>query len=141
MSYVPPVQKSKDVSQEIATNRDITRWFISMDPSEITLTPRQLVRTKTNAREAQDLTPRHQQVFKLVQGGLVRTSAEGLTETEDGTQRKFDYILIGNWDAIVEIGDWWEDNGQRYEVTGILPYNGYEVKAGIISHGDSPRHG
>lgn len=141
MPYLPPVQSEEAVTHEIAINREITKWFISMDPSTITLIPRQHVRNASNAWEMQDLAPRDPQDFKFVQGGIVRTSNEGLEATELGTQRRFDYIMIGNWDAIVEIGDHWSDGEQEYKVTGILPYNDYEVKAGIVSFGAEPDHG
>lgn len=130
-------EPSVNLAAELSVQRELTEWFIAMDPSIITLTPRTKVRTASGAWEAADGPARTSQTFKMIAAG----ANDGIVETVTGIQRKFDYIIVGRWDAVVEIGDWWQEGSQTYEVMGIMPYHGYEVKAGIVSHGGDPQHG
>lgn len=113
-----------------------TAKFILFDPTIVTLIPRndQFV---AGTRKRSDLPPRIPQVFKLIWvdygAGFAPTIAGGET-------RRFDFILLGNYDAIVAIGDHWTVGAQDNEISYIYPPNGYEVKAGGISHGANP-HG
>lgn len=119
--------------------RDLTRWFISTDPTSITLTPRQWVEKPGGGFDFVDVAPRPEQTFKIIQQG---GHFNGITDSGDGFERQYEFILLGEWDCEMDIGDWWKDpNGQHWEVSGFIPYNGYERKAGIYSFGSYPRHG
>lgn len=118
---------------ELSIHRKGTEKFINSDPTEITLIPSTETwsgGTKTygseSAREAQN--------FKVIWSG----SQDGLVVTSQGTTRRFDFILVGTYDAQVAIGDHWEIENQHFQVEWIAPANGYEVKAGGSSHGNNP---
>ena len=118
---------------ELSIHRKGTERFINSDPTEIILTPSTEVwsgGTKTYGSEVS----REPQNFKVIWSG----SQDGLVVTSQGKTRRFDFILVGTHDAEVAIGDHWSVGDQHYQVEWIAPANGYEVKAGGSSHGDSP---
>lgn len=123
---------------QLATNRILTQLFIGLDPTPVVLTPR--TRVKANgAWKTVDGIPRVPQTFKMIEQGA---NFSGITESGDGIERVYEFIMLGAYDAIVEIGDYWTDlTGQVWEVGGFLPANGYEIKAGIYSYGSRPVHG
>ncbi len=118
---------------QLSIHRKGTEKFIDADPTVIELTPSTEVwsgGTKTYGSE----TARQPQSFKVIWSG----SQNGLVVTSQGTTRRFDFILVGRHDAQVEIGDFWTLNEQHNQIEWIAPANGYEVKAGGISHGSKP---
>lgn len=120
---------------ELAIHRKGTREFIAKDSTTLILIPT----TKTEAFgtvEFSDQPPRAPQVFKFIYPLNVP-----IDTTPDGDVHKIDFILVGNHDAQIEIGDHWSEGEQFYVVEWVQPYNGYEVKAGGTSHGDRPDHG
>lgn len=130
------------VASELFENRRLTSAFIATDPVPVQLIPRVKVRTASGAYTWTDAAPRALQTFKLVFGGATGGGRAGLVRTGDGVERMFAFILIGNHDAVVEIGDHWLDaEGQSWEIEEILPYNGYETKATVRSYGGDPQHG
>lgn len=118
---------------ELSIHRKGTERFIDADPTEITLTPSAEVwsgGTKTYGSE----TPRESQSFKIIWSG----SQDGLAITSEGKTRRFDFILVGRYDAEVAIGDFWKLDDQHFQIEWVAPNNGYEVKAGGSSHGSKP---
>lgn len=113
-------------------NRANTRRFIASDPTEIVLIPR--VETWiAGTKKMVDQTPRDSQTFKVIWAG-----DNGILTTGSGITRRFDFILVGNSDAELEINDHWSINGQDYEIQYVYPSNEYEVKGGGVSFGGSP---
>lgn len=60
--------------------------------------------------------------------------------------RRFGYQLVGAWDAIVAIGDSWDDTlddntVNHYHVDSIEPSDGYEVRANVTAFAQEPKHG
>jgi hypothetical protein len=116
----------------LAILRANTDRFIAQNPTDIVLIPRTdawLAGTKTRT----DQTPRVSQTFKVIWSGTT-----GIISTIEGTTRRFDFVLVGSYDAIVAIGDHWEQTNQDNEIDYIFPYNGYEVKCGGTSYGSKP---
>lgn len=120
------------VSSELAINRANTKRFIALDPTEIVLIPRQEV-WANGSKKKTDLPPRASQTFKIIWGGDT-----GIVTTIGGTTRRFDFVIMGNVDASLEIGDHWFIGDQDNEVQYIFPSNGYEIKGGGVSHGSKP---
>lgn len=118
-----------------------THWFIENDPTPITLIPVQKVEAPGGAWNISELPPRPTQRFKMIfQSG----AADGVVQTADGTNRRFDFVLVGEWDATVHIGDIFvepEYDDHKWVVQGLHPFNGYEIKAGVVSYGKAPQHG
>jgi hypothetical protein len=117
---------------EKVIHRKGTKRFIGADPTTIVLSKPGGSIVDGTYRSGVGVA-RNPQQFKLIwsdQSGIVR-------ELPDGT-RRFDFVLLGEHDAIVEIGDTFDIGTNKYVVTYIYPYNDYEVKAGGISHGPNP---
>ncbi len=120
--------------EELRVNRINTKAFIDADPILVVLRTRVVTRTPSGGTTLAEGVPRNPQWFKLVMQSPAGGSIE--QRTEDGTERQVDYQLIGEWDAQVAIGDWWDDpRDQRWEVKAIIPANHYEVRAVVEAHG------
>lgn len=119
---------------ELAIHRSGTKRFIDSDPTEIVLTPRtsQMV---AGTKKFIDGVPRAEQRFKVIwagDNGIVRIPGQ------EGGVRRFDFIIVGEHDAIVAINDFWKNGDQEFTIEYVFPSLGYEVKAGGVSHGPSP---
>jgi hypothetical protein len=118
---------------EISLHRKGTENFISADPTQITLIPSVEV-WSSGSKVLNAGTARSPQSFKVIWPG----SQDGIAVTSNGTTRRFDFILVGKHDAVVEIGDNWNLGTQHFQIEWVAPDNGYEVKAGGSSHGSKP---
>lgn len=134
----PPIIEAYPGLDEL---RRQTHWFIMNDPTPIVLTPRDRAIAPGGGWNAVDLTPRPEQIFKMIfQSGVV----DGVVATADGQDRRYDFVILGEWDCTLGIGDYWVDalnDHQFWTIAGLQPYNGYEVKAGVLSYGRDPQHG
>ena len=131
---------------ELAAQRRMTEEFIRRDPTAIVLTPRVPQITPGGGREWIDGTPRPAQTFKLIPqssfDGVSVGTATGVAAGSNAQGRKYEYVLLGTFDAVAEIKDWFQaPDGQRYEIVGKMPYNGYETKFGLVSYGSNPKEG
>jgi hypothetical protein len=129
-----------DTAYELWVQRRITHAFIRAEPVDIGLSRRSSSRTalggvmKTFSRQLPT------QTFKLIMQSPAGASIE--QRSDDGTERRVDYVLLGEWDADVEVGDYWDDeSGERNEVTSMIPYNGYETRANVEGYGKKPLNG
>lgn len=122
----------------LATLRKQTKWFIDNDPFDIVLTPKVKVRVAGGGYEVTDGTPRSSQRVKLVYTGSSRGVAgqEGGQITADGTERRYDYVIIAEYNFVVAIGDTWVDRlGNACQVTGFIPDNEYERRVTASIYG------
>lgn len=134
MAFFPRPEGVLELSSELTVMRDLTYWFIMADPTEIVLSTKIKNRTATGAINVVAGPVRPLQKFKLINNG-----GGGLVRNTDGTERDYPIILLGMWDAIVDIGDWWQDiYGNHFEVEDMIPYNSYEVRALVRSYGRDP---
>lgn len=129
-------------AEEIRINRELTTWFIAQDPVDVVLIPRTTSRTASGATVAVNGTPRTVQRVKMVYGGNTGAGRAGIVDTGDGRERLLSYVMLMEWDAIVEIGDHFSDPyGNWWEVEETLPENGYERRALVRSYGKEPQYG
>lgn len=130
---------SESRQQGITLMTASTRAFIADDPVDIVLTPGRgtAVETPSGGIDYTAGTPRAVQTFKLI-----NASGDTPPRSADGAEvRKFEYVIVGMPDSVVEPGDWWTDGPTRYTVTTILHRNGYEVKAAVEAYGSEPNYG
>lgn len=121
---------------ELAAQRRITAAYIAANPSSITLIPRKLVKSGTGTTW-QDQPPRPAQTFRLIDQSSPSGNQPTAT-TIDGAQRKVQYQLLGAWDTVVGLRDYWIDaEGFRCEVAELLPDNGYEQRAQVVRYGQA----
>lgn len=121
---------------ELAINRRLTDAFIATDPTTLVLIPNITVPRPGGAKRVLAGTPREPQDFKFIYPG-----GDGIVVTDGGTTRRFDFIVVGSFDAEVDIGDHWDEGTQHYQIDYVYAPNGYEVKAGGVTHGSKPDHG
>ncbi|ACI12439.1 hypothetical protein PBI_DAMIEN_18 [Mycobacterium phage Damien] len=121
---------------ELRINRKLTDWFISRDPSEITLQTRIKQNRPGGSHRWMAGPSRLPQSFKIIYPG-----GDGIVITAEGKTRRFDFIIVGSYDADLAIDDFWVEGDQKYVIEYLFPYNGYEVKGGGVTHGSEPNHG
>lgn len=125
---------------ELLVQRKITHAFIRAEPVDLGLSRRAETRTPGGGVDRNFVRQLPTQTFKIIMispaGGSIEQRAE------DGTERRTDFVLLGEWNADVAIGDYWDDStGQRWEIQSLIPYNGYEVRANVASYGRRPLGG
>lgn len=133
MPVIPPVPVGASAA-ELAVNRLNTNAFIAANPMAVELIPRVMHRGGSGTRW-EEKEPRPLQVARLIDqnGGQGPTNIE---RGDDARQRKDQFQLLLPWDGEVEPNDFWVDaDGVRYEVTGIIPSNGYERRAAVTRFG------
>lgn len=117
---------------ERSIHRKGTKRFIESDPTDIILTASGGQIVDGTLKSAAGV-PRPSQQFKLIWSGespIIRATPERVF--------RFDFILLGEYDAEVGIGDTFSIGDNKYVVEYIFPYNDYEVKAGGKSFGSNP---
>lgn len=121
-------------------NRSLTETFIAMDPETITLVPiAELVEQPGGGHKKVAGPARPAQTFKMI---YPAGDSGGTVTTNDGSVKKYDFILMGRHDAEIYVGDKWTDGkGNSWVVTGLVPYNGYERKATCTAYGEELAHG
>jgi hypothetical protein len=135
----PPEGNIIDLSTETSVQRDLTHWFIMSDPREIALVPHARIRTGSGGFTMQAQPARETQVFRLIPASSFEPPVRS---PDQGVQRRYDFTLLGEWNAIMEVDDRWTDElGQTWVIDNLVSSNGYERKALIISYGKQPSHG
>lgn len=122
---------------ELSAHRSVTDAFIAANPSTVTLTPRERVKTGSGTKLVEGLA-RPPQVMRIIDQSSPKGPTPGMVIAGDGKQRKVEYQLLGRWDALVGLYDVFTDpQGIRWEVAEILPDNGYERRAQVIRYGEA----
>lgn len=116
-----------------------TALMINFDPRTIVLVPHTKTRTSGGGYKLTPGTPRAPQKFSFESQGI--NLAGGITSGDGGSVRGFSYILIGLYDAEVEINDSWQDGDTTYRVVAIDPKNDYEKRCVVRAFGKDPNYG
>jgi hypothetical protein len=119
----------------LENNRQMTSWFINDDPTTITLTPHE-EQWKSGAKKMVALPDRDPLTVKMIYSG-----SDGIVPVDEGHTRRFDFIIVADYDAVIKIWDSFDRLGNHYVVEYVFPYNGYEVKVGGTTHGPEPDYG
>jgi hypothetical protein len=122
----------------LAELRRGTEWFIADDPYEITLIPHEKVKKPGGVYDYEPQPARATQTFKMI-ANVLDTFTTGTSEGSLG--QNWDYVLLGLWDAEIEINDTWDDGNSHYRVARILQANDYESRAAVVSFGKDPGYG
>ena len=112
--------------------------FIALDPTTITLIPTVESKLPGGGTETTVGEPREPQEFKVI---WVGGQATGIIRSADGSDRQYDFVLVGPYDCLLDIGDHWFDGGVKYVVEGFAPYSAYQKKAGVKAYGAKPNGG
>lgn len=119
------------LATELRVNRKNTEAFIAARPTSIVLSRRTDARTGAGGRTPVFTPLLRAQRFRII----AQNSGSGYTPTPDGTARRVEFTLLGSWDADVQVGDQWEDQGRLWTVQDIVQTNGYELRAAIVQKG------
>jgi hypothetical protein len=118
---------------EIRVNRRLTRAMIRTNPVAVTLIPHERQENDAGGWKYIQKVERDPQIVKLIESLLI-----GQTEpqtTIDGIQREVTYELLGMPELIIALFDRFFLDSVEYEVTQILPENGWERKALVVTRG------
>lgn len=120
---------------ELELHRENTLAFIAYRPSTITLIPKTVrVRTASGGWTDADAPPRQPQTFRIIEQGA--RNQPPVIRTQDGKVRIVDFMLLGAFDATVEIDDsWTASDGRVWEIGDVIRDNGYEVRALVAERG------
>lgn len=131
-SHESDCERMRDID---AINNRITRGFVQAWPEEIILQPNPRIKSASGGwTETAAGEPRRPQRFALIVPGAGRQGGDGHVITVDGQTLRLDYMLIGDRDVEVEIGDTFVNDGKTFRIVFKVPYNGFEVKAGAVTH-------
>jgi hypothetical protein len=122
-------------TSELRVNRRNTAWFIEARPIVIALIPQQRTKTASGGFLYLPLPPRVEQTFRLIEQASAYGNNPGLLQASDGKQRRVQFQLLGTWDSVMEVHDYWVMDGLRYEVAELLPFNNYERRGQVIQYG------
>lgn len=118
---------------ELGVHRANTARYIELNPTSIILIPIQ-EQWVAGTKKLVEQPSRSPQTFHIIwapETGIVGGGGSGITH-------KFDFILVGAYDAVVAINDRWNINNQRNVIDYVYPANGYELKCGGTSYGSKP---
>jgi hypothetical protein len=118
----------------------------------ITLIPGKGVVTEkpSGGRDYGPAAPRDPQIFAMFQVSSAKTGRYGKgfdaaeAGSDGGTVRKFVFNMIGGFDAVVAIGDTWEDDLAKYQVESVdyaVPYQVGAVVSAFLKVPGQPGHG
>lgn len=116
---------------QLTAQRRMTAALIADDPTTVSLIPITRGTTPSGGFTDTSGTPRDPQTVKL----SLLAYDQRPTITLAGVERVIDYHLIGAWDMLIDIGDYWMDEaGTRYDVVGFSEGWDYETKAFVSRH-------
>lgn len=131
--YLPALRKATDL-------------IIKIDPRTIVLVPHKKVKKPGGLYDYRRQTPRAAQTFSVEPVGSTLTGitsiAGGVIPTESGAEiHQWAYYLVGRHDAIMEVGDTWQEGETTYRIVAIQPKNDYEKRAVVTAFGADPNYG
>lgn len=123
-----------------ADGRALTAELLALRGQQIMLTPVGTATEKPGGGiDYGAATPRDPQTFAKfnTKGFDGRESAQ----TDQGLVRKFEFDLIGAHDAIMAVGDTWQDEQAKYIVETVDHTMPYQVKATVTAYLKVTGHG
>lgn len=98
---------------------------------QIVLVPNTTSGVAGRGKDYDDAPPRPAQTFALFNKGQL--DGREHSQTDRSTVRKFQFEMIGAADAVVQLGDSWEDTTATYEVESVDTTQPYQVRAIVIA--------
>lgn len=118
---------------ELAYQRRNTKAFIDADPVSLTLLAQNRVSLPDGGYRVDPPTPRAPQIFRLIP----QSDVMPVVQTPDGHQLTPTYVLLGEYDAIMERWDKFTFNNVEFQIVSPirpdfrLSINAYERKADV----------
>ena len=79
------------------------------------------------------------QIFRFI--NQTTSGVPNYASSDDGEVRTTSYVLLGLYDADVDVHDSWNADGIDYEVDGIIANNEYETRIAVTAFAKEPVHG
>lgn len=117
-----------NLTAERAIQRRLTTSFIATDPESIVLLPQTRTENGSGGFTVAQGDPRSSQTMRLIP--LTNTTTERLTL--DGKMVVPKFMLMAQWDAIVDRWDQFELDGVRYEIVHLQEKRDYQTKAEVV---------
>jgi hypothetical protein len=125
------------IDTRLAYLRYTTKTYINDDPTTIVL-KRQTKVSKPGGGHDYPKIDQSPQNFRLINQDV----GSGISySSDDDIARKFNYVLIGEYDANVLVNDTWTEDGIQYSVESVIPNNGFETRAYVTGFATKPEHG
>lgn len=119
---------------ELHYHRLNTEAFINTKPSSIVLVPQIKESTASGGYKLVAGEPRPPQIFRIIELGA--NQSPPILVLTDGKQREASFWLLGKWDAVVGVNDYWiAPDGREWLVGDIVRSNGYEVRGLVTERG------
>ena len=112
--------------------RQLTLAFIETMPVNLVLTPHTYVKTDAGGTVATPGSPKGVQRLRFVE---LDTRPNDPVRTQDGIERRADFILLGSWDADIAVNDTLTYDGDDFTVIEMYYDNGWETRAKVARHG------
>ena len=132
---------SVPVDKMTADARDLVTELLDLRGQPIVLTPAagQATEKPGGGYDYSVTANRPEQVFAKFNTKAFDGSEN--SQTDQGLTRKFQYDLIGAYDAVVQIGDQWEDDVAKYVIETVDRTNPYQIKATVTAFLKVTGHG
>lgn len=122
-------------SLELTVQRKLTKAFIDTKPIELVLRPRVRAETPSGGFRWEDGQPRPAQTLRIVEPSTHVNLAPEPRRTNDGEQRKIEFLLLGEWDAVIGQDDTFTYQGREWQVVELAYDNGWEQRASVARYG------
>ncbi len=114
-----------------------TKIYIMEDPTWIIFQRKTKVRKAGGGHDKVPM-PIPAQVFRFINQG----TGPGVQVTGEGDDvRRAPYVLLGLYNADVDVDDSWVDGDIQYRVDGVVPNNNYETRIHVTAFAKEPTHG
>lgn len=118
-------------ASENAVMRRQTTAFIAVYPLEIVLTRADMVSDDAGGVKG-TLTSLSAQIFRQI---TQPTNTQVFRRTIDGEEVQPDFVLLGEWDVDIRLGDWYMRNGAKHEIVYVRDDRRYETWAEVKYRG------
>lgn len=120
---------------ELRVLRRNTKAFINESPAEVVLVPVSRTADGAGGYKTTSGTARDPQTMRMIP--LASTAAMGELQTPDGRNIRPRYILMAEWDAIIERWDTFTWEGEQWLVGRVQEKHEYQTKAEIVPLGSA----
>lgn len=124
-------------TREQRIQRKLTRAFIQTSPRCIQLVPYSRLRDDQGGWRYTRGETRPEQTFRFIEAGQPGSNATRNDLGVDGVRREYEFELLGEYCAVIDVGDRFTIKGVEYEVTDVWTDNGWETRASLIRRAPS----
>jgi len=119
-------------ASENVVMRKQTTAFIAVYPQSIALVRTAMVSDGAGGVVSSGPSPLPAQIFRQI---TQPTNTQVLRRTIDGEEVQPDFVLLGEWDADVAVGDWYMKDGAKHEIVYVKEDRRYETWAEVKYRG------